>query len=383
MKKFITTLFLLVCIVSITMAYTPSTVTTIDARSNGMGGIHASDTSTFYTLYGNPAGLAFAGKKTLLPDSAFNLGGPLTELVDLVKGLASSTSTTESNEMTDQLLGLIGENGLNLNLKFGSPLNFGHINHGFGWGVIQNLEVKGTVPSLTKSNIGFGGDLAVVMGYAYPLTLPVGQLSFGATGKFLGSIEMVYTGAITDLENFDTNTMPTFASYGFGFDLGVQYRLSDLLVGSLVWKDVFTTMFTSEYLGVDALSAQNKTGESFKTILNSKLAVGIGCTLPVQKFTLGILSDLNMYLDYNDFMPLFRNDPFGRNPVLEIAFGAEVSVLKVFAVRVGMNECYPSAGLGLKLGKLKIDAAVYGRELGLEPGANPQLNATLGIGMKY
>lgn len=382
MKKFITTLFLLVCIVSITMAYTPSTVTAVDARSNAMGGVHASDTSTFYTLYGNPAGLAFTGKRTLFPTLAINAGGPLTEIVDLAKGVIGS-SETESNDITDQLLGLIGENGLNLNLKVGTPLNFGHINHGFGWGVIQNVGIKGTVPSLTKSDIGIVGDLAFVMGYAYPLNLPIGKLSIGATGKFLGSIEMVYTDAVTEMQDFDANIIPTFASYGFGFDLGVQYRLSDLLVASLVWKDVFTTMFTSEYLGVDALSSQIKTGDTFKTILDSKLAAGLGCTLPVQKFTLGILSDLNMYLDYNDFMPLFRNDPFGRNPVLEIAFGAEVSLLKVFALRLGMNECYPSAGLGLNLGKLKIDAAVYGRELGLEPGSNPQLNASFAMGIKY
>ena len=40
---------------------------------------------------------------------------------------------------------------------------------------------------------------------------------------------------------------------------------------------------------------------------------------------------------------------------------------------------YPSAGVGARLGAFNIDAAIFGRELGLEPGTRPQLNLAISL----
>ena len=92
-----------------------------------------------------------------------------------------------------------------------------------------------------------------------------------------------------------------------------------------------------------------------------------------------------MYADYNNIWPLITKQKTYRNPILELSFGTEVLLFnKVLALRAGIRDMYPAAGIGLNLGKkFKTDFSVFGKELGLEPGSNPQLNAGFSMSIKY
>ena len=85
-------------------------------------------------------------------------------------------------------------------------------------------------------------------------------------------------------------------------------------------------------------------------------------------------------VDCNDLVSAFSNDPTKRNPALEFSAGTEIVFFKTIILRFGVDEMYPAAGIGIRLGAFNIDASIYGQELGYEPGARPQLNTAFSIG---
>ena len=72
-----------------------------------------------------------------------------------------------------------------------------------------------------------------------------------------------------------------------------------------------------------------------------------------------------------------------RNPILNVAVGAEIEFLDVVSLRAGIRDAYLSAGLGLDLSICKIDLAMYGTEGGLEPGDRAILNIALSLAAEY
>jgi hypothetical protein len=85
--------------------------------------------------------------------------------------------------------------------------------------------------------------------------------------------------------------------------------------------------------------------------------------------------------DYRDFLDLFK--PIYRNPILNATLGTEVIFLDVISLRAGINETYLATGLGLDLTLFQIDLALYGKELGIDPGKRPLLNMDLSLSFQY
>ena len=120
-----------------------------------------------------------------------------------------------------------------------------------------------------------------------------------------------------------------------------------------------------------------------QTPVESKLGAGIKVDIPLKTVTNGVISRWAVYTDYYNVWPLFRKNGVYRNPVLEFSLGTEMELFKVLVLRLGVKEMYPALGLGLNLGKFKMDFSAYGKELGLEPGYAPQLNMGFSMAVKY
>jgi len=75
---------------------------------------------------------------------------------------------------------------------------------------------------------------------------------------------------------------------------------------------------------------------------------------------------------FKDFVVAFEVTDIGNNSGGSwgrlIHMGAETRVLRVLLPRVGINQGYWAAGLGIDLRFLQIDLASYGEEMGLNPG---------------
>ncbi len=350
----------------------------VDVRAQGMGHAILTDAESMYTLFENPAGLAFTGKKVLWPTLvSMNVGGPLGEMFDvskaLIEGLGEGAEI--SPDLVDLLLPLIGDTGLNFNTKL-SPLTFGRINKNFGWGVLNTISLEGNIPSLTKSDIqvGLGADL--FFGYGFPLNLGIfGTISTGFSLRGIAGGSVVITEGLTDILNggLDTSNLPLMVHVGLGIDLGIQYDLFNFVSLAVVVKDCYSPVWSKDF---------SDTTASFKYgTLEPQVAVGVGVDVPLEKITFGIISHLGVTLEYENFLQYTKS--VYRNPLLELSGGVEVELFDFLAVRAGIHEMYPAAGVGLYLGGFRIDYSIYGKELGLEPGYNPQLNMGLSMSIQY
>ncbi len=353
----------------------------VDVRSLAAGGFHICDVSSAYMLTVNPALLAFAGKKVLLPSVAFDIGGPLGDLPDLYSRMTDSGST---GSFADVLLDFVGKNnGLDLDVGVSGPLTFGRVNKNRGWGVFNRTYVTGSVPSVSVSSVTAGEEMVFAGGSAFPLlNFSRMQLSVGVSSKLLVRLEGTYDGAPASLTSFDFGSVPVSATVAAGGDIGAYFSLFDIIRFGAVWKNLYAGFVK------DAGTFSHMTLSSAKppVLLFEKgtLAVGVAFNIPVG-FTRGVLSSWTVYCDYADVPALFTGsaDAFKVNPVLALSAGMELVVFDTIALRCGMNGAYASAGAGIDLTPFHLECAVFGKELGLDPGVRAQLHGAFAVSFYY
>ncbi|HZK20346.1 MAG TPA: hypothetical protein VFC68_06445 [Treponemataceae bacterium] len=389
MKKFtiVSIAYALLITVSSLSAFDAHRTNPIDIRSISLGGSHLADTEHFYALYNNPAAIIFTQDKKMLPAFSSILSGPLAIIPDLTP-LFKDQSEATIEAALGPVLNSVGSQGLNIGLELGGLCTFGSIKNlkmgTLGVGLMDKTYTDVRVLSLTRSTLKLGVNTGAQVAYALPIDFAeAGTLSVGLAGHVTYQVQAKYSdapaGIISVLNN--VNTLPMYQMIGIGFDVGVQHKIG-MLHSALVWKDIISPLFVTEYTGFD--SYKGRTGTRLDTTkINSQLGVGVEVDIPLKEKTLGIITACRVYTDYNDFIPLFNKNIIARNPLLELAFGTEIELINVFAFRLGIHESYPSAGLGLTLNKFRLNVAMYGSELSFEPGLKPQLNVALSSLITY
>jgi hypothetical protein len=179
--------------------------------------------------------------------------------------------------------------------------------------------------------------------------------------------------------NSEEMPLPLYTSFGFGLDVGATLSLLNFITVGLVWDDAVSGYFTSK--SPNLASGELEPDASYKAFnFDWKFDLGASVSVPgVNIFTLGIISSLDVMLDLHDVIGMMVNDPKKRNPILDVSLGTEAVFFKTISLRLGIHEMYPSAGIGARFGAFNLDAAIFGRELGLEPGTRPQLNLALSL----
>ena len=359
----------------------------VDVRSLSMGGTHIADTVHFYGLYNNPAAITFTEEQTLLPAFSTSISGPLDDIIAIIPS-ANSTDFSDSDAIMDEiiipLLDMVGENGLSIGSQSSGLLTFGHIsqmeNSSFGWGFMDNVFTNSSIESITSSDIQAGVDTGIELAYAIPLNLHIpGSFSVGVSARGTYQLETDYTGTPADFSS-NIENLPVYQTLGMGIDAGIQYVVN-IFSSAIVVKDIYSPVYTTEYENFSDFTSQNGTTLDPET-LDTQIAIGIGIDVPIKESTKNIVSALRFYADYNDLMPLFT-DTLSRNPILECSIGTEIELIDVITLRAGISENYLSTGLAFTIGSFQTNLAVYGTELGLEPGSNPQLNAALSMLITY
>lgn len=401
MKKLLTILICLLISVSL--------FATEDVRSMGMGGLHVTDYSDIYTLDKNPASLGFSDKHNLWINTQFNVSGPLSEIGtaanDIINSMESSEmegsemESTESSDSTNELVGQITDivsknNGLTVNLDVVPLLNFGFIKNGFGLLLSTNIYTDVDIPSVNSVGINLGLNGNIKLGYGYKFDFGANDIAIGVSGDFFSNfVDVGIKGSLTELmslaggsdnsENSNSSVLdniPITSMKGFSLTSGLHYRYSNFLNVGIVWNNMLSSTNTTNATKVEGeiTSFAPDYSNGTKGKLDSKLAVGIGVKVPVNF----IITSMNIYLDHENVFDFFPSDKLVRNPILGLSAGLEAVLLKTFSLRLGINESYLAAGVGVRLGSFNIDAAVYGSELGLEPGDRPQLNTSISIAFR-
>ena len=196
-------------------------------------------------------------------------------------------------------------------------------------------------------------DYAVLASYAQPLKLKSGQLLIG------GNLKIVHR-----------RIGPFATSWGFGADLGLQWRKDKFNIGILA-RDLTTTFnawsfnFTEEEKEVLALTA-NEVPINSVEITNPRLILGFN--YKIQAKSIGISPELDLiFTTDGQRNTLLSADPISIDP----GFGVEFDYNRFVFVRAGINQFQrerdfdntenllsrPSIGIGLKISALRVDYA--------------------------
>ena len=241
------------------------------------------------------------------------------------------------------------------------------------------------VPAITKAKLLTGEELLFVGGYGLvlyekgPHTVSGGLELKGFFQSFV-SEDNTAISVLTTFTDFNVDSIPAVLSTGFGIDVGAIYRYDRTLSASLYCKDLYTPVFSTEYANYGDFLDGNPDSDTDYERITPNLTLGAAYEIPLPAGWTTI-SRWSLMFDWRDTLSIFR--PVHRNTFLNFAIGSEVKLLDVVYLRAGIRDAYLSAGLGLDLSAFHIDFAMYGTELGLEPGDRALLNIALSVAYQY
>jgi len=356
--------------------FEPISPVIVSGRTAGYGGAYSAIEAGFDTLTTNPAALAYVDKEWSVARLAVNVSGPLFDLPVVV----------QSDDMVSSILGLVGDNnGVYIGLNMTGPIAFGKVDRNFGFGVFNRTIASADIPSISRATVLTGEEILLVGGYGLNVW-EKGKNSIAVGLQMKGFFQsFVYESgtAITVLNTFmdmDIKGIPAVLSTGFGVDVGVLYRLGDNFSAALTCKDLYTPVFSTRYENIGYYMVGEPDADTLFDRLPLNLTAGVAYSIPLPE-RWGTISDWKVMFDYRNALDILN--PLYRNPVLNLAAGTELVLLDVVSLRAGISDAYLSSGLGLDLSVCQIDFAMYGTEMGLDPGRRPLLNMVLSVGFVY
>ncbi len=370
----------------------------IPTRYNAMGGYHVTDTTDYFTIFANPAGIHETEAERLSGMFDVKVSNPEVALEVAKLGVSALSGDDMDIALEDFQANILAslEDGVNAGSEMIGPLALGSISNfeygAFGWGLLSKVDFSVFLPTMSQLDANFGWDNMLQFTYAAPiLNSDVHYLSAGVSAKGLFMLDAGLDNvAPLELLAGDAdiaNLVPLYTHYGFGFDVGLYYKFIDMVSAGIVWRDFLNFIWTDKYdmnAIADAVSYgefPEKASDSFGNSA-STLDIGVGIDVPV--FALqAIITNLDVRLDYKDLISVMNPSTISRNPWLNLSVGTEITLIDFVSVRAGISDMYLNAGVGLRFGKTAIEFAMYGKELGLEPGSLPQLNAALSINKYY
>ncbi len=355
-----------------TIDFSPIAPRTGSARLAGFGGPYAALEAGFDTLSTNPAALAHVSKAWSITRIDATVSGPLFDLPSVFK----------SDDVSTAMLDLVADNnGLYFGADVTGPLAFGKVDRNFGFGIFNRTLTITDIPSISYAQLLVGEEFLMLGGYGLTVyDKDDHEIAVGLQLKGFFQVFVVETGTavtvINTLTDADLDGLPAILSTGFGLDAGFLYKYQDRLSAGIVCRDLFTPVFSNQYSSIGTFLEGSSSSDTQYDRLSPDLSIGVVYEIPLpEQWT--TITGWNVMFDYRDILSFF--DPVYRNPVLNIAFGTEIELLDVVSFRLGMHETYLAAGIGLDATVCVIDFAMYGSELGLEPGRQPVLNIAFSL----
>ncbi len=384
MKRFIISCFLIISVIFVLPAseqFSLDIPTTVDVRSLSLGGFHYCDFRTPYMVMFNPSGLNAVGKKTLLPSMALDFGGPLSSLPSVFSSMKKSEDLVEV--LLSQILSTVSEsNGMYVDIDAALPLSFARTKQNKGFGIFNRVYAHTSVPSLAKTKLNAGAEFLMAYGSAIPIFNLSGiKISVGSNTKILGRLETNYIGTPNELQNIDLASLPMQGTFGLGLDTGVTLSMFNILNVAVVWHDAYAGLQgnTGTLSNISFSSAGKSLGLFWD---KGTLGLGVGINIPTG-FTKGIVSSWNIYADIHQFPKLFEDTTLEESWALSFSAGTEIVIFNTISLRVGMNGPYLAAGAGIDLTPFHMEVALYGQELGLNPGSAAQLHGAFALSIYF
>ncbi|MDR1443940.1 MAG: hypothetical protein LBI94_03570 [Treponema sp.] len=357
---------------------------------NALGGPHVAYTDNIYSLFVNPAALQWANE-SIISDLSFSVTGPFDKLLkkenkdsikNLLNAMGDDGNESALGDALSSLTNIMPGGKLPVGAEIRGPLSFGYTANGFGLGLFMRTLVDARIIG-TSIDANVYADITLPFGMSFNiLRLKDHELS---TGFVIKPYARVWASMEADALNFIGGSpelpldIPVIA--GAASDLGLMYRFKKDLVVGLTASDVYTfgLQVTKINIGENSASSSNVTYR-----VPFGLNPGIAYTFRPSSFweVPGIFQSFYtaVMFDWTNFQRVFTwNNREHRNPLLDVGAGMEIGLFGFLKFRAGVHELLPSVGFGLEPSVFKLNFAIYGKELGSEPGVNSTLGADLSI----
>jgi len=342
------------------------------ARFSALGGVHAAMADDFYSIFMNPAGFSNVKSEFSAAEITVSTFGPVFEIVDLFRNNSGSVEDLD-------LSGIVGPGGFAAGFDLGGPLSLGWVGNGLGIGIFNRVRTTAAISGAYLKPV-MSAELLFVGGYGLRIYNLGGiSMDFGflTKGFFRGIVDMKT--AIFSVDSLDPFESQFYVNLGFGIDLGLTISYEDMLSLAVVCHDAYSPVLVNRY---DALSdfgdgAPDKPSyATVKRVLNFGLSYNIRSAFLDRYF-----SRVTVMLDHHDFLDLFSLIP--RNAILNVSLGVELVLLNPLTLRFGITDALPALGFGLNLSFMTLDFAIFGKELGLDPGKHSVYAMSFGLLFRY
>jgi hypothetical protein len=341
------------------------------AKSMGMGGVFSSVPTAEFSFFGNPAAFATKQSNLIVPtvDAWLYLRPTIANIQTLTKN-AGTMST-----FLPAVFGLVAQNG---GTGAGASVGFGYAGKGLGLGLFALTDeyIEGSNPAgaILHSDMQLTG----VIGLGFPFDLGFGRLSLGGDLRPFYRLSVPGTEAASVLVKIKNNesiadVLMAKAFFGAAMDLGATLQMGSLTIG-LTLRDLAPSYPVASGT-LSALGKQLGSGSMPSTSGSTDTAVftpDLSAGLSWAPRLLPGLVDPTLYFELQDPVAVIKSADGWGSALNLLHAGAEVRLLSFLTLRGGINRGWLSAGAGLKLLFLDLNAAVFTEELGPLPGDAPR-----------
>jgi len=350
------------------------------------GGTHAARASGIMALFENPAGFVDDNQEISISALTFNLSGPVLSMVDMT--VAAVTVADPFSQIISGIPALLDDSGrLYAAIDLTGPLAFSYVGKGLGFGLYNRTYFNLNIASPFSATFALREELVLMGGYAYRFALPNKQnLDMGIMPKGFLRTELADTTTLLGLVSVlgDTaalaSSVPFKITAGAGFDVGVRWNYDDTVGLGLVCRDAFSPASIRTYPGLAAYLADATSALPTAGLIPADLSFGTFYR-PSMELLTRLGTDVVFLLDYHDIFNLFK--PIPRNPILNVGAGVEVQIMEILKIQAAIKDALPVLGLSVDLSFMTVSFAMYGRELGLDPGQRPVYNLLLALEFVY
>ena len=347
-------------------------------RMAALGGPHAASVNGVDSIFENPAGFASEDSELSIASLVINPSGPVFDIAGIILG---------GNDLETGLISLLDSSGrLYVSADVLGPLAFAYSGKGLGFGLFNTSNVTVNASSLMTVKYSVSEEFLLVGGYAYRFSLGERQtLDVGVMPKGFIRAAIADSKSLSDVVDMASDPgsllgSPFTMTSGLGIDIGLRWSYDDLLAIGLVARDAYSPAMVTKYTGYQVFIDSPSSGVTTNALVPADLSLGFAYS-PRSSLLSAMGARVLVLLDYTNILDLFRVLP--RNPILNVGLGLEATLLEILSVRAGIKDALPTAGLGIDLSFCTFSLAMYGKELGIEPGSRPVYNLLVSFEFRY
>jgi hypothetical protein len=350
------------------------------AKSMGLGGVFSSVPTAEFSFFGNPASFAAPKATLILPtlDAVVYLKPTSGNIDKLTNGMGDQKS------IINTAVDLMADNG---GAGFGLNTGIGLAGRGLGVGVFLTEDTYMEGSNLASGLLHTDAQGTAVVGLGFPLQLGDLRLALGGDIRPFYRVSLqptVLTKVVTPMLNDEdpTKVIDAYAFFGVAMDLGATLQLSSLTLGLSIrdiapafplWSGTLADLKANAAAGTDTSGS-----DAFARFIPN---VTLGLSWAPQILP-GII-DPTVYFEVQDPVAVFSSSDGAGTALNLFHAGAEVKLLSFIYLRGGINRGWLSAGAGVKLLFIDLNASVFTEELGTLPGDQPRSGMAVQAAIRF